>query len=45
MLDLNVFKVKNKGVVYQIPCDSCDKKKYVGETDRGIDARLREHET
>ena len=40
----NAVKVQKQSVVYQVPCGSSDKKKkYVGETGRGIDVRLREH--
>ena len=35
-------KVKNTGVVYQIPCKDCDAK-YIGETGRSLETRLKEH--
>ena len=34
-------KVSDKSVVYQIPCESCNKT-YIGETGRGMDIRLKE---
>ncbi|XP_076057317.1 uncharacterized protein LOC143034858 [Oratosquilla oratoria] len=34
---------KNNSVVYEVPCDGCDKK-YIGEASRGLDTRIKEYQ-
>ena len=39
-----IEKTSNVGVVYEIPCVNCDKK-YIGETGRRLDTRIKEHKS